>query len=65
MRKSKIDARELITSNDYVTSQKENVIKENIIMNPDNMKIDRKNKQYYNMELDIDASIKNLVTLTI
>ncbi len=65
MRKSRIDARKLAASNDCTVSQKENVMEEDIIMNPDDIGIDDVNKQYYNMELDTDAFIKNLVTLTV
>lgn len=65
MRKSQIDVHELTASNDCVVSQEENVMKEDIIMNSDNIEIDDLNKQYHVMGLDTDASIKNLVILTI
>ncbi len=44
MRKSRIDARELTASNDCAVSQKENVIEEDIIINPDNIGIDDVNE---------------------
>ncbi len=65
MRKSRIDARELAASNDYAVSQEENVMEEDIIINSDDIEIDDINEQCYDMELDTDASIENLVTLTV
>lgn len=65
MRKSRIDVHELIASNDCAISQEENVIKEDIIINLDNIGIDDINKLYYDIELDINTFIKNLVTLTV
>lgn len=65
MRKSKIDACKLAASNNCAISQEKNVIEGDIIMNPDNIKIDDINKQCYNMKLDTDTSIENLVTLTV
>lgn len=44
IRKSRIDARELAASNDCAVSQEENVMEEDIIMNPDNIGIDDVNE---------------------
>lgn len=65
IRKSKIDARKLAASNNCAISQEKNVIEGDIIMNPDNIKINDINEQYYNMKLDTDTFIENLVTLTV
>ncbi len=65
IRKSRIDAHKLAASNDCAVSQEENVMEEDIIMNPDNIRINNINEQCYDMGLDTDASIANLVTSTV
>lgn len=62
MRKNRIDVCELAASNNDVVSQEKNVMKENIMINSNNIGIHDVNEQYYDVELYIDTSIKNLVT---
>ncbi len=65
IKKNRIYAHKLVASNDCIVSHEENVMEENIIINPDDIGIDDVNEQCYDLRLDTDTSIENLVTLTV
>lgn len=58
MKKSKIDVSELTTRNDYTNSPKRNVIGQDDSLEPNNTTIIDKNKQFFEIGLEIDATMK-------
>ena len=65
IKKSKIDVCELVAINDYTGSSEQNVIKQANLLEPSNIEVDNINKQFFEMGLETDATIKDLATLTI
>ncbi len=65
MRKSKIDVYELTAKNKYTDSSEENMMEQDNLLEPSNTTINDENEQFFEMELEIDATLKNLATLTI
>lgn len=65
MRKSKINACELVARNDHTSSSDENVMEQANPLKPSNAKVNNVDKQFIEMGLETDAPIKNLVTLTL
>lgn len=65
MRRSKFDTCELVARNDYIDCLEKNVIE---LANPlklSNTEVDNINKQFFEIRLEINTTIKNLATLTI
>ena len=65
MKKSKIDICKFATRNDYTSSLEENVIEQANLLEPSNTKLDDIDKQFFEMGLEIDATIESLAILTI
>ncbi len=64
MRKRKFDIRKLATSNYHMGSSERYVIEQDNILETSNAAVN-KDKQFFEMKLEIDATIKSLTTFTI
>ncbi len=64
MRKSKVDACELAARNEHTDSSEGHVIGQDDPSDPSNTAVD-KDDRFYKMELETNATIKSLATLTI
>ncbi len=65
MRKSNIDACELVARNDHMSGSEENVMEQDDPLEPSNAVVNDKDKQFFEMRLETNATIENLATLTI
>ena len=65
MKKSKIDTYELIARIDYMGSLEENMVKQANLLESSYVKLENVDKQFFEMGLEIDATIESLANLTI
>ncbi len=64
MMKSKIDTCELEARNDHTGGSEENVMEQEDLLEPSNVAVDDEDEQFFEMGLETNAIIENLVTLT-
>ncbi len=65
MKKSKIDAYEFAARNDHTGGSEKNMMEQDNPLEPSNTAVNDKDKQFFEIGLEINATIENLAILTI